>query len=200
MDYSQTIHDADDPAGASPWGNSPASSPARGPSHFDPITSEPPPFRYQTSNGLAQDHSINENEGFQRPNTATTASGTEEETEPSQSSDAPEAESAATTQPEAVEQQAPKSAPGQQQQHTEQEAQRGQEQQQAPRQTQPQFRLQAKITGLERTGKKDPILRFDVHVRSHRPAHTHYTDIPRPIFPDFALRSSEMSVDYTPSL
>ena len=31
----------------------------------------------------------------------------------------------------------------------------------------PQPRLQAKITGLERTGKKDPILRFDVHVGLH---------------------------------
>lgn len=29
----------------------------------------------------------------------------------------------------------------------------------------PQYKLQAKITGLERTGRKDPILRFDVHVR-----------------------------------
>jgi hypothetical protein len=28
----------------------------------------------------------------------------------------------------------------------------------------PQYKLQAKITGLERTGRKDPILRFDVHV------------------------------------
>jgi hypothetical protein len=28
-----------------------------------------------------------------------------------------------------------------------------------------QYKLQAKITGLERTGRKDPILRFDVHVR-----------------------------------
>lgn len=35
--------------------------------------------------------------------------------------------------------------------------------QQAARQT-PQYRLQAKVTGLERIGKKDPILRFDVHV------------------------------------
>lgn len=26
------------------------------------------------------------------------------------------------------------------------------------------YKIQAKITGLERTGKKDPILRFDVHV------------------------------------
>lgn len=33
--------------------------------------------------------------------------------------------------------------------------------------TAPQPRLQAKITGLERTGKKDPILRFDVHVSLH---------------------------------
>lgn len=28
----------------------------------------------------------------------------------------------------------------------------------------PAYKIQAKITGLERTGKKDPILRFDVHV------------------------------------
>lgn len=27
-----------------------------------------------------------------------------------------------------------------------------------------QYKLQAKITGLERTGRKDPIMRFDVHV------------------------------------
>jgi PX domain len=30
----------------------------------------------------------------------------------------------------------------------------------------PQYRLQAKITALERTGRKDPVLRFDVHVRT----------------------------------
>lgn len=28
----------------------------------------------------------------------------------------------------------------------------------------PTYKIQGKITGLERTGKKDPILRFDVHV------------------------------------
>jgi len=28
----------------------------------------------------------------------------------------------------------------------------------------PQYKLQAKVTGLERTGKKDPAIRFDVHV------------------------------------
>lgn len=36
------------------------------------------------------------------------------------------------------------------------------------------FRLHAKITALERTGKKDPILRFDVHVR-------HLLLVPKPL-------------------
>lgn len=43
------------------------------------------------------------------------------------------------------------------------------QQQQQQRQHMPQYKLQAKITGLERTGKKDPILRFDVQV--HRTIH-----------------------------
>lgn len=37
--------------------------------------------------------------------------------------------------------------------------------QQQQRQHAPQYKLQAKITGLERSGKKDPILKFDVYVR-----------------------------------
>lgn len=35
---------------------------------------------------------------------------------------------------------------------------------QQSRQPQPQYKLQLKITGLERTAKKDPILRFDAYV------------------------------------
>lgn len=30
----------------------------------------------------------------------------------------------------------------------------------------PQYKLQAKVTALERTGRKDPVLRFDVYVRA----------------------------------
>ncbi|KAK4624120.1 Vacuolar protein sorting-associated protein 17 [Fulvia fulva] len=37
---------------------------------------------------------------------------------------------------------------------------------QQQRQHQPQYKLQAKITGLERAGKKDSILKFDVYVRN----------------------------------
>jgi hypothetical protein len=43
-------------------------------------------------------------------------------------------------------------------------------QQPQQRQHMPQYKLQAKITGLERTGKKDLILRFDVYVS--KPFHT----------------------------
>lgn len=41
------------------------------------------------------------------------------------------------------------------------------EQPQARKPTQPQYKLQAKITGLERAARKDPILRFDVHVSTN---------------------------------
>jgi hypothetical protein len=36
---------------------------------------------------------------------------------------------------------------------------------QRPQRPIPAYKLQAKITALERTGRKDPVLRFDVHVR-----------------------------------
>lgn len=54
--------------------------------------------------------------------------------------------------------------PGQHQQHY--TPQQHQQQQQQQRQHAPQYKLQAKIAGLERTGKKDLILRFDVYVCS----------------------------------
>ncbi|KAI8723736.1 Vacuolar protein sorting-associated protein 17 [Fusarium sp. LHS14.1] len=170
MDYSSTIHDTDDPAGASPWGNSPVSSPSRNTSTFQPISGDPPPFRYsaQSSNGLAQDHS--EGDSFPRPGTATTASGTEDGTEASGTLNPSESESTA-----GVEEGAP--AHSQQQGHAAAQAQETQTQPQKP--AQPQYRLQAKITGLERTGKKDPILRFDVHTNIPRFRTTQFRDVRR---------------------
>ncbi|KAK4225090.1 putative vacuolar protein sorting-associated protein 17 [Podospora fimiseda] len=54
------------------------------------------------------------------------------------------------------------------------------QQQRQPRRPQaPQFRLQAKITGLERTGRKDPILRFDVHTNLPAFRTTQYRDVRR---------------------
>lgn len=179
MDYSTTINDVEDPAGASPWGSSPASSPRTSRTGFGALTGDPPasPFRAnpQTSNGpsLAGDDS-------QRPGTATTASETGEstilETEESQpDTDAPSTgaqPSAQATQQEAASQ--PRKPP------------------------QPQFKLQVKITGLERTGKKDPILRFDVHVRVNALAVVlQHTDYPRQTFHASVLHNIAMSDVFT---
>ena len=54
--------------------------------------------------------------------------------------------------------------PNQQQYHRSQPQRYHADPRQAQRARAPAYRLQAKITGLERTGRKDPILRFDVHV------------------------------------
>ncbi|KAF5007484.1 hypothetical protein FDECE_6193 [Fusarium decemcellulare] len=176
MDYSSTIHDAEDPAGASPWGNSPVSSPSRNTSTFQPISGDPPPFRFnaQSSNGLAQDQP--EAEGFQRPGTATTASGTEEDTEASGTLNPSQSESTAAVSsaeeeggPAHSQQEGQTAVPGTQPGH----------EPQLQKPAHPQYRLQAKITGLERTGKKDPILRFDVHTNIPRFRTTQFRDVRR---------------------
>ena len=73
--------------------------------------------------------------------------------------------------PYATQQQQP--LPAQQPQYAPQQQQQSQVpvRYQAParqndKQPAPLYKIQARITGLERTGKKDPILRFDVHVSS----------------------------------
>ncbi|KAJ5903452.1 hypothetical protein N7504_005835 [Penicillium tannophilum] len=43
----------------------------------------------------------------------------------------------------------------------------------------PAYKIQAKITSLERTGKKDPILRFDVHTNIPKFRTTQYRDVRR---------------------
>ncbi|KAL8769368.1 MAG: hypothetical protein Q9209_004595 [Squamulea sp. 1 TL-2023] len=47
------------------------------------------------------------------------------------------------------------------------------------RQSLPQYKLQAKITTLERTGRKDPVLRFDVHTNLPRFRTTQFRDVSR---------------------
>ncbi|KAL2820529.1 hypothetical protein BDW59DRAFT_150652 [Aspergillus cavernicola] len=47
------------------------------------------------------------------------------------------------------------------------------------RQPAPVYKIQAKITALERTGKKDPILRFDVHTNIPKFRTTQYRDVRR---------------------
>lgn len=146
MDYSASIHETEDPA-ASPWGNTPGSSPQPDRTTFGSITGDAPvpafPYAPQSSNGLEHGGE----DSFPVSGVATPAPAEQGEAAlaahpgsghvpHSAGSEGPPQPAAATdAQPEE-----PRKPP------------------------QPQFRLQAKITGLERTGKKDPILRFDVHV------------------------------------
>ncbi|RMY46757.1 hypothetical protein D0863_15781 [Hortaea werneckii] len=66
-------------------------------------------------------------------------------------------------------------------QHPQQGARSPQPQQQPQQQQQhmPQYKMQAKITGLERTGKKDSIFRFDVHTNLPKFRTTQFRDIRR---------------------
>lgn len=157
MDYSATINDADDAVGASPWGNSPASSPKNARTSLGHVGDEPPPLRFHPhgSNGFSEDPHAPE--GFQRPGTATTSSGTEGETEPSTTQESSQGEQSGDAQPVEPVNTAEAAAPsGPSDQSAQNEEPR--------RPAKPQHKLQAKVTGLERTGKKDPIIRFDVHV------------------------------------
>ncbi|KAL0933222.1 PX domain-containing protein [Colletotrichum truncatum] len=179
MDYSAISND-DNPAGASPWGNSPGSSPQPNQTTFGSLGGDlggdPPgsPFRYTPSpgNGLPQERDNFGGESYVRPNTASTESATEVETQESRTEVGSEARTSGEAGPETPQKsQEQGGAPG--------TGDQARQEQQIRKPQQPQFRLQAKITGLERTGKKDPILRFDVHTNLPRFRTTQYRDVRR---------------------
>jgi hypothetical protein len=61
----------------------------------------------------------------------------------------------------------------------------------------PQYKLQAKVTALERTGRKDPVIRFDVYVCTPvLEDETMLTAICRPISPSSAPHSSVTSAEH----
>ncbi|KAI1755568.1 hypothetical protein F4782DRAFT_489026 [Xylaria castorea] len=180
MDY----RDDDHAAGASPWGSPPATLP-RNATNYSSISGSQSstPFQYgsrEPSNGFAQeDPGL---DAFRRPNTASSTASTTVY-EPSQQSEPPqqvgfgaepEAQPSAPQPPQGEpSNDGSSNAPGTQQ------AQHGQQGQQARRPPGPQYKLQAKITGLERTGKKDPILRFDVHTNIPKFRTTQFRDVRR---------------------
>ncbi|KAI0848260.1 vacuolar protein sorting-associated protein Vps17 [Daldinia vernicosa] len=163
MDYRSTIADDEHPAGASPWGSSsPAASPRRNESTYSPIGNEPSPslpYQYtanDSSNGFAHDDlGVN---AFRRPDTASSTASTSAY-DPSEQSAPSEGQQEQPTEADAKQ-----SQPQPQPQHQPQPSTPPKSQRQQGRSRGPQDKLQAKITGLERTGRKDPILRFDVHV------------------------------------
>ncbi|KAJ5026157.1 retromer complex subunit Vps17 [Bipolaris maydis] len=162
MDYS--AHDPDHPAGGDPW----ASSPQANRSSFgQPPTNDIPssPLPAQTSpygENSEQYGYLGEQDAQSRPATAP------ENGDQSQ-------------QQQAHGQDAPRSPQPQQQGQQGQQPQRyhGTRPQRQPQQQQQHYKLQAKVTGLERNGKKDPILRFDVYTNLPKFRTTQFRDVRR---------------------
>lgn len=156
MDYSAAI--ADDPAAASPWGSSSPRA-QRGP--FAGAAPDSP--RTPGSHGRNESQS-----SLPEPAMDDSQAATNEGSFNGQQ--APQTEGAQD-----------RPAGSQQQQSTQPQHPHGQHAQQQqgqprpgaaryhsarPQRPVPQYKLQAKVTALERTGRKDPVLRFDVYVRS----------------------------------
>jgi hypothetical protein len=165
MDYTTSINDADNPAGASPWGSSPVASPRHVRNSSYGNSGEPPsPTPHSTNQaangGFARGETI-AGGGYNRPESSTgTGSATDSEShrpDTAESTHQTQSEQSTAGQQASIQQyQQHRSEPQRYHsgaRHTQQQQPQG-----------PQYKLQAKITGLERTGRKDPILRFDVHV------------------------------------
>lgn len=167
MDYSASVHDADHPTGASPWGTSPAPSPHAHRTTFGAIAGEPPASPNQfgsdvPSNGFGADHEEEgfgpSDHGFGRPSTSSTAAESDTQTNTAETASGAASPGLHHGTVSPLQPNDPNRLSGD-------TARASQEQSQVRKPAQPVYKLQAKITGLERAARKDPILRFDVHVR-----------------------------------
>lgn len=156
MDYSTLPHDPENPEGASPW----ASSPQHNRTSFgNPPTGDIPPSPLAPQSPYGED---GRQYGYMNEQDANKSQETHGE-----NGEQPQRQS---------EQGGPQNPPRQQQQQHSQQRQEPQRYHHGGRQSrqhQPHYKLQAKVTGLERTGRKDPILRFDVYVRMAGPLSDH---------------------------
>lgn len=174
MDYSSSLHE-DNPAGVSPWGASPVASPQHPrtspyPAHGD-APSSPTPYSTQSSSAS---YATEDTMGAETHNGPQGAAGSDSLSEAD--GRGPGTAEAAHAQRE-ERQNMPGVPPPQLQR---QEGLRSQPQgRPAQGGKSPQYKLQAKITGLERTGRKDPILRFDVHTNLPKFRTTQFRDVRR---------------------
>ena len=181
MDYSQLPNDPDHPPGTSPWQTSPRQS--RGESFVNSVSGSEPPSPVAANSSYRSGAPTSSQEQGSDQDTLVAGSREYPGAEDSEPSEAPTENGSSPDLSTRL--QSPPLTEGefssQQQQYLHQQQQQQQQrqqlyqQQQRPsryqsggratqRQNVPQQKLQAKITGLERTGRKDPILRFDVHV------------------------------------
>lgn len=168
MDYSSLPNDPDHPVGSSPWQSSPqpTSRPSFTASETDSMPSSP--LAKHTSYAAASPQGT-EGEGSDQD--IRIRRDPEENAQPARSNAFENSQSNGNLQSPPLMQQPPQSHSQQQPRQPQSQQQRG-----APnryhgganrnvqKQNLPQYKLQAKVTSLERTGRKDPVLRFDVHV------------------------------------
>lgn len=150
MDYS-IPHDPENPSGTSPWASSPQHSriSSFANTSTSDVLSSPLPDQSPYADSSPE-------ESYHRDQDSYGQSSISERAGENGSSQYRQSE-------HTQHQQKPVPITGQQPQN--QQRQEPQRQQSGrPRQSAPQHKLQAKITGLERTSKKDPILKFDVYV------------------------------------
>ncbi|ROW09422.1 hypothetical protein VMCG_02260 [Cytospora schulzeri] len=188
MDYSASIQDADHPAGASPWGSSPVSSPQAHRTTFGAVAAEAPasptPFDSQIPNngfGASHDEGFGApDHGYERPGTAASVSESDTQMHTTEAAPVPGDVPRGQQQPGPFgdENVSPSQAHGQNRLSGD-NTHASQAEHQARRPTQPTYKLQAKITGLERAARKDPILRFDVHTNLPKFRTTQFRDVRR---------------------
>lgn len=166
MDYSALHADEnpDHPAGSSPWGNSPVASPEHNRTSFasEPTDGPISPIPYnaaQSRSDYSSDHDTMAGD-------ESTHNGSIGPNMSSDNGDSDRRPGTADSMPESSNQRYPQQQSQQPQvQHQQQQQQDSQKYHSGARAPQKQqYKLQGKITGLERTGRKDPILRFDVYV------------------------------------
>ncbi|KAF2270313.1 vacuolar protein sorting-associated protein-like protein vps17 [Lojkania enalia] len=169
MDYSSLPHDPEHPGGADPWASSPQqnrTSFAHPPTSDIPSSPLPPQVSPYSQNSDNYGY-IGEDDSHIRPGTA---SENGEENRP------PQSPAQGGPQSPHPQQQTPAQGQHSTQRPEPQRYHHGARQQ---RQHQPQYKLQAKVTGLERTGRKDPILRFDVYTNLPKFRTTQFRDVRR---------------------
>ncbi|KAI4162930.1 MAG: hypothetical protein LQ342_003441 [Letrouitia transgressa] len=188
MDYSTLPNDPEHPVGSSPWQSSP--QPER--PNFrtpEPGSSPSSPLAHHSSTSAEESQLHSEEESSDHERTHVQSKPLDGSIAASESESSPQQRERTQDQPLNGER-----SPGQQSPHSQpphqQQSQRPQQRSAIPnryhtgartsqRQNFPQYKLQAKITSLERPGRKDLILRFDVHTNLPKFRTTQFRDVGR---------------------
>ncbi|KAJ5263008.1 hypothetical protein N7497_008751 [Penicillium chrysogenum] len=158
MDYSAISTDPDHPTGTSPWG-SPRAERGTFPTSNNDIPSSPLPGQEQSAD--------------------VGSVGNADPQSPDLSAQLQSAQLGDPDYPDAHFPFGVHQSPNVQQQQSPTPAQYQTGARQDSRPPGPTYRIQGKVTGLERTGKKDPILRFDIHTNIPKFRTTQYRDVRR---------------------